>query len=91
MFHTMKPRTRLCPFLLCLAGLLAACGGQAEQPSSAVAGKPAIASIVASTMPQPDCAADACTRLRVIDGNAEAARYDAQQRAERDAQAGIGS
>jgi hypothetical protein len=36
---------------------------------------------VASNTPAPDCAADGCKRLRIIDGNAEAYRYDAMRRA----------
>lgn len=31
--------------------------------------------------PQPDCAADGCSSLRIIDGNAEAYRIDAMRRA----------
>ena len=34
-----------------------------------------------ATMPQPDCAADGCNGLRIIDANAEAWRYAAMQRA----------
>jgi hypothetical protein len=40
-------------------------------------------------MPLPDCAADGCKSLRIIDGNAEAYRYDAQRRAAADAAAGV--
>jgi hypothetical protein len=34
-----------------------------------------------ATMPQPDCAAEGCNAPRIIDGNAEAWRYAAMQRA----------
>jgi len=36
---------------------------------------------VAANMPQPDCAAEGCNSLRIIDGNAEAWRIDAARRA----------
>ena len=32
-------------------------------------------------MPAPDCAAEGCASLRIIDGNAEAFRIDAMRRA----------
>jgi hypothetical protein len=35
-------------------------------------------------MPAPDCAADGCKSLRIIDANAEAYRYDAMRRAAAD-------
>ena len=34
--------------------------------------------------PAPDCAADGCADLRIIDGNAEAFRLDAMRRAAQD-------
>ena len=34
--------------------------------------------------PAPDCAADGCAGLRIIDGNAEAFRIDAMRRAAQD-------
>ena len=37
--------------------------------------------VVAANMPQPDCAAEGCSSLRIIDGNAEAWRIDAARRA----------
>ena len=40
-----------------------------------------IATIASATMPAPDCAAEGCAGLRIIDGNAEAWRIDAQRRA----------
>jgi hypothetical protein len=36
-------------------------------------------------MPAPDCAADGCQGLRIIDANAEAYRYDAMRRAANEA------
>lgn len=53
----------------------------AATPVSAV---PATGAAVAATgpnMPAPDCAADGCASLRIIDGNAEAFRIDAMRRA----------
>lgn len=51
------------------------------------AAAPAQAAIVvaSATMPAPDCAAEGCASLRIIDGNAEAWRVDAQRRAALDA------
>jgi hypothetical protein len=37
--------------------------------------------VIAANSPAPDCAADGCSSLRIIDGNAEAWRYDAMRRA----------
>ncbi len=54
----------------------------AATPVSAVPATGAAA--VATTgpnMPAPDCAADGCAGLRIIDGNAEAFRIDAMRRA----------
>ena len=55
-------------------------------PSSSVAasGTAAVAAAASSTMPAPDCADEGCASLRIIDGNAEAWRIDAQRRAARD-------
>lgn len=44
-----------------------------------------------SAMPAPDCAADGCKALRIIDGNAEAFRYDAMRRAALEQAAGGGN
>jgi hypothetical protein len=79
---------------LSLAALLGACGGdnvQITMPgASTAAADPApqpaapihMATQVASaSMPQPDCAADGCKGLRIIDGNAETFRYQAMQQA----------
>lgn len=70
-----------------LALILAACGGgQAGQPTLtaatvSMAGASAASAQVSSAMPAPDCAADGCKSPRIIDGNAEAYRYDAMRRA----------
>lgn len=75
-----------------LASVVTSTTGSADTPaiSGAAAGAQAAAAqagaIVASTsMPAPDCAAEGCASLRIIDGNAEAWRIDAQRRAELDA------
>ncbi|MEH6437228.1 hypothetical protein [Massilia sp. DD77] len=39
-----------------------------------------VAPVVSANMPAPDCAAEGCGSLRIIDGNAEAFRIDAQRR-----------
>jgi hypothetical protein len=39
-----------------------------------------ISNTATATMPAPDCAAQNCRGLRIIDGNAEAYRYDAMRR-----------
>lgn len=44
-------------------------------------GPAANAPVAAANAPAPDCAAEGCSGLRIIDGNAEAFRYDAQRRA----------
>jgi hypothetical protein len=78
---------------LALAVVLAACGGgqasQIDQPAmTAVAMQSSSAAQVSAAMPAPDCAADACKGLRIIDGNAEASRYDAMRRAATEQAAG---
>jgi hypothetical protein len=81
---------------LALAAILAACGGgqtsQMDQPAmTAVAFQSSSAARVSAAnaaMPAPDCAADGCKGLRIIDGNAEAARYDAMRRAATEEAAG---
>jgi hypothetical protein len=55
-------------------------GLQVAGSAGAAASAPAGAS-VAANMPAPDCAADGCKSLRIIDANAEAYRYDAMHRA----------
>ncbi len=78
-----------------LAAFLAACGGgQIDQPiqTAAVVSssqmRSSAASVATATMPAPDCAADGCRSLRIIDANAEAYRYDAMRRAAADEAAG---
>jgi ABC-type glycerol-3-phosphate transport system substrate-binding protein len=73
---------------LALAALLAACGGGAvDQPTTMTAAavmsssSAQVTAQVSAAMPAPDCAADGCKSLRVIDANAEAYRYDAMRRA----------
>lgn len=81
-------------FAFGLAAMLSACGGNPQdvQPlqsaasvQSAAGGVVAVAvalpAIAPATMPAPDCAADNCRGLRIIDANAEAFRYDAMRRA----------
>ena len=69
---------------LCLATLLAACGGyQPDEPVQGAAPAPTrVATTGVSSVPAPDCAADGCKGLRIIDANAEAYRYDAMRRAD---------
>jgi hypothetical protein len=93
LFRTMKLHAIRSVSALCIAVILAACGGgQADQPTQTAAavfmsGQSGAAAQVSNTMPAPDCAADGCKGLRIIDGNAEAARYDAMRRAELEAAA----
>jgi hypothetical protein len=79
-----------------LLSLLTACGGsdfeaatqaaQAAAPASAVT-EASVAATAQATPggpggqnPVPDCEADKCQGLRIIDGNAEAYRFDAMRR-----------
>jgi hypothetical protein len=51
-------------------------------PAAAVASTgPAVAPAAGPNNPAPDCAAEGCASLRIIDGNAEAFRVDAMRRA----------
>lgn len=78
-------------FALSLAVLLAACGAgnQADLPTQTAAmiqtnvatGPTSGAQVATAAMPAPDCAADGCKGLRIIDANAESFRYQAMQRA----------
>ena len=79
-----------------LAAILAACGGgQVEQQPTLTAAavmtssSAQVSTRVSAAMPAPDCAADGCKSLRIIDANAEAYRYDAMRRAAADEAAGI--
>lgn len=75
---------------LTLAAMLAACGAgsTSEQPAQ-VAGlvqtangsAQPVTTVATASMPAPDCAAENCQSLRIIDANAEAYRYDAMRRA----------
>jgi hypothetical protein len=86
-FRKMKLHALRSISALGLAALLAACGGgEIDQPTMTTAAVMTSSSAQVSTqvptaMPAPDCAADGCKSLRVIDGNAEAYRYDAMRRA----------
>jgi hypothetical protein len=76
-----------------LAALLAACGGgEIDQPTMTTAAvmtsSAQVSAQVSAAMPAPDCAADGCKSLRVIDANAEAYRYDAMRRAAAEEAAG---
>ena len=53
----------------------------AATPTSAVPASGAAVAATGANMPTPDCAAEGCAGLRIIDGNAEAFRIDAQRRA----------
>ena len=70
------------------ATVIAAAQAPAAVPETAPGADRAIAAaasvvpaIAPATMPAPDCAAEGCASLRIIDGNAEAWRIDAQRRA----------
>lgn len=62
---------------LILTSLLVACGG--NDPAHAPV-HTAAATVVPASSPAPDCAAEGCASLRIIDGNAEAWRIDAAHR-----------
>jgi hypothetical protein len=70
--------------VLSLATLLAACGSgaQIDQPTQTAA---MTGSVATANTPAPDCAAEGCKGLRIIDANAEAYRYEAMRRAAADA------
>jgi hypothetical protein len=78
-----------------LAVILTACGGgqidQMDQPTMTAAATMTSSAQASSTMPAPDCAADGCQGLRIIDANAEAYRYDAMRRAAAEQAAGTGN
>lgn len=63
-----------------LASVVTSTGGGASIATDAAA--PAGPVVASPAMPAPDCAAEGCASLRIIDGNAEAWRIDAQRRAE---------
>ena len=77
---------------MALVALVSACGGQVETDApvkTAAAMQVVVAPAVPGTDapsanaqgPTPDCAPQNCQGLRIIDGNAEAYRVDAQRRA----------
>jgi hypothetical protein len=72
-------------FSLGLVALLAACGSgtQSGAPARTAAALQtgSAAPVAAANTPAPDCAADGCKGLRIIDANAEAFRYEAMRRA----------
>ena len=74
-------------FAVTLAALLAACGSgaQIDQPVQTAAMTGSAAQVASANSPAPDCAADDCKGLRIIDANAEAFRYEAMRRAAADA------
>ncbi len=56
----------------------------AAAAAPAVSTGPAVAAAAGPNNPAPDCAAEGCAGLRIIDGNAEAYRIDAMRRAAAD-------
>jgi len=62
-------------------GVSASATQLAATPAAATAPARAAMHFASSTMPAADCAAEGCAGLRIIDGNAEAWRIDAQRRA----------
>lgn len=72
---------------MALVALVSACGGQAAGDApiqTAAVMQAVVAPAQAGTSaqaPTPDCAPENCKGLRIIDGNAEAYRVDAQRRA----------
>jgi hypothetical protein len=74
-----------------LAIVLTACGGGQADPTitTAAATLTTGTAQAAANMPAPDCAADGCRSLRIIDANAEAYRYDAMRRAAAEQAAGV--
>lgn len=86
--HTQAIRTIIAASFFAI--VLSACGGSAVdstaplQTASAVATHAVDLSVDRAAVgqtPAPDCAADNCAGLRIIDGNAEAFRIDAMRRA----------
>lgn len=91
------PRLRTLFSIAFLTAVLSACGGTTGVDTAAAPVQTAAASKVVDLSvdpaavgqtPAPDCAADGCAGLRIIDGNAEAFRIDAMRRA---AQEGAGA
>ena len=63
--------------------MLAACGGESMNDSDASRLDQLAATVYSSEggTPAPDCAPEGCSKLRIIDGNAEQFRAAAQTRA----------
>ncbi|WP_020653527.1 hypothetical protein [Massilia niastensis] len=53
----------------------------ASSAAAAPAASAPVASVASANMPVADCEPEGCSSLRIIDGNAEAYRIDAQRRA----------
>ncbi|MEW6370591.1 MAG: hypothetical protein AB1584_06615 [Pseudomonadota bacterium] len=89
---------RLCNLLSIslIAATLCACGGSSIDTPAAPVQTAAATKVVDLSVdpaaigqtPAPDCAADGCAGLRIIDGNAEAFRIDAMRRAAQEDGAG---
>ncbi len=73
-------------FAASLAVLLAACGANDDVDLPTRTAAMSASTVVAANSPVPDCAADGCSSLRIIDANAETYRYDAMRRAAADPQ-----
>lgn len=79
-----------------IAATLCACGGSSIDTPAAPVQTAAATKVVDLSVdpasvgqsPAPDCAADGCAGLRIIDGNAEAFRIDAMRRAAQEDGAG---
>ncbi|MBQ5950306.1 hypothetical protein [Massilia sp. ST3] len=59
---------------------ISASGASLAQEAAVPSTGAPVAPVVSANMPAPDCAAEGCGSLRIIDGNAEAFRIDAQRR-----------
>lgn len=85
-------RLPLLPCIALMAATLSACGGAVPEPDVPVSRTAAVVhgvdlsvdSSATGRTPAPDCAAEGCNGLRIIDGNAEAYRIDAMRRAGQD-------
>jgi hypothetical protein len=68
-------------FAALLASLLAACGANVDADLPTQTAAMTAGTVIATNAPTPDCAAEGCNGLRIIDANAETYRYDAMRRA----------
>jgi hypothetical protein len=90
--HIMKFLRTLLP--IAVATVLTACGGTDPQTEASLQTAaimqnvevPAAGTTAQTPEPQPDCAPEGCKGLRIIDGNAEAYRLAAMERAKLEAQ-----